>query len=298
MIDGVGFIGLGRMGGPIATRLQGKSNRFTVFDVRTEATDAFAARGAQVADSPAAVASSCEVVFASLPTPDIVRQVALGKDGVSSGGKARIFIDLSTTGPKIAAEVAEGLAAKGIDTIDCPVSGGVAGATNGTLAVIVAGKRPSVERVQDLLGTIGKVFHVGEKPGLGQTMKLCNNLMSATAMAIASEAIVMGTKAGLDPKIMLDVINAGSGRNTATQDKFPKSILPRSFDFGFATGLMYKDVKLCLEEAENLGVQMWVAPAVRQLWLQACAELGPESDFTGIVKVIERLAKVEVKAKS
>jgi 3-hydroxyisobutyrate dehydrogenase-like beta-hydroxyacid dehydrogenase len=286
------------MGGPIATRLQGKSNQFTVFDVRKDAADAFAAKGAKVAESPAAVASTCEIVFASLPTPDIVRQVALGKNGVAAGSKAKIFIDLSTTGPKMAAEIAEGLAAKGIDAIDCPVSGGVAGATNGTLAVIVAGKRASVERVHDLLATIGKVFHVGEKPGLGQTMKLCNNLMSAAAMAIASEAMVMGVKAGLDPKIMLDVINAGSGRNTASTDKFPKSVLPRSFDFGFATGLMYKDVKLCMEEAENLGVQMWVAPAVRQLWMQACNELGPASDFTEIVKVVERLAKVEVKARS
>src|SRR5260370_803170 len=118
---------------------------------------------------------------------------------------------------------------------------------------------------------------------MGQTMKLANNLLSATAMAISSEAIVMGVKAGLDPQVMVEVINSGSGRNTATQDKFPRSVLPRSFDYGFATGLMYKDVKLCLEEAEALGVQMWVGAAVRQLWQFANSELGPGSDFTAIV---------------
>ena len=116
-----------------------------------------------------------------------------------------------------------------------------------------------------LLGIIGKVFWVGEQPGLGQTMKLCNNLLSATAITITSEALVMGTKAGLDPAVMLDVINAGSGRNTATADKFPRCVLPRKFDFGFATELLYKDVRLCLEEAERLGVPMIVGNAVRQL---------------------------------
>ena len=124
------------------------------------------------------------------------------------------------------------------------------------------------------LQAIGKVFYLGEKPGLGQMMKLANNLLSATAMAISCEAMVMGVKAGLDPRVMVDVINAGSGRNSATQEKFPRSILPRTFDYGFATGLMYKDVKLCLEEAQALGVPMWVASAVQQLWLVANASSG------------------------
>jgi len=119
--------------------------------------------------------------------------------------------------------------------------------------------------------------------------------LSATAMAISSEAIVMGVKAGLDPKVMVDVINSGSGRNSATQDKFPRSVLSRSFDYGFATGLMYKDVKLCLEEAEALGVQMWLGAAVRQLWQFANSELGPASDFTAIIKCIEGWAGVEVR---
>lgn len=295
MIDGVGFIGLGKMGGPIATRLLGKCNRLTVFDTRKEAVESMRQKGALVAASPAEVASNSEVVFASLPNPAIVREVALGAKGIVGGSRVKIFVDLSTTGPRNTVEIAAGLAANGIDMIDSPVSGGVAGAINGTLAVMVAGSTTSVDTCRDLLATIGRNFNVGSEPGLGQTMKLCNNLLSATALAISSEAMVMGVKAGLDPRTMLEVINLGSGRNSATQDKFPKSVLPRTFDFGFSTGLMYKDLKLCMEEAEHLGVQMWVAPAVRQIWLQACAELGPESDFSAIVKCVERLAKVEVK---
>jgi 3-hydroxyisobutyrate dehydrogenase-like beta-hydroxyacid dehydrogenase len=146
-----------------------------------------------------------------------------------------------------------------------------------------------------MLKAIGKVFHIGERPGMGQTMKLCNNLLSATAVAATSEVVVFGVKAGLDPTIMIDVINSGSGRNTATQDKFPKSILPRSFDFGFAMGLMYKDVKLCLEEAEAAGVQMKIASAVRELWRLGNDELGADRDFTEVIRVLESRAGVEVK---
>lgn len=296
MIDGIGFIGLGKMGSPIATRLLGLTRQLTVFDVREAAVEPLVAGGGAAAKSVAEVADRCEVVFMSLPQPEIVAEVALGLNGIQGGSKTKILIDLSTTGPRTTEKIAAGLADCGIELIDAPVSGGLAGAVNGTLAVMVAGAASPVERVYELLARIGNVFHVGTRPGLGQTMKLCNNLLSATALAISSEAMVVGVKAGLDPQMMLDVINAGSGRNSATQDKFPRSILNRRFDFGFTTGLMYKDVKLYIEEAEYLGVLTWIAPAVRQLWLQACVELGLQSDFTAIVRCIERLADAQVKA--
>jgi 3-hydroxyisobutyrate dehydrogenase len=149
--------------------------------------------------------------------------------------------------------------------------------------------------VQAILAVIGKLFHVGKEPGQGQTMKLLNNLLSATAMAISSEAVVMGVKAGLDPQMIVDVINAGSGRNSATQDKFPRSILPGTFDFGFATGLSYKDVRLCVDEAETLGVPMIVGAAVRQMLAITQAKFGAASDFTCIAKVIEEWAGVEIR---
>ena len=175
------------------------------------------------------------------------------------------------------------------------MSGGVAGATKGTLAVMAACAREHFARVEPILKHFGKVFYIGARPGMGQTMKLANNLMSAAAMAISCEAVVMGVKAGLDPKVMVEVINAGSGRNSATEEKFPRAILPRSFDYGFSTGLMYKDVKLCLEEAEALQVPMWVGSAVRSLWQYVNGELGPGSDFTAIIQCIEKWAGVEVK---
>ena len=288
----VGFVGLGKMGGAIATRMAGNVRNLTVFDTELSAVERLVGAGAQRAHDLATVAARSEILFLSLPTPAIVRDVARA---LPSGSPLRIVVDLSTTGPQVAGEVALILAERNLQMIDAPVSGGVAGARSGTLAVMAAAEQTVFEQCRALLATIGRVFFVGERPGLGQTMKLCNNLLSATALAVSSEAMVMGVKAGLDPQVMLDVINAGSGRNSATQDKFPRSILPRAFDYGFSTGLMYKDLRLCLEEAERLGVPMWVAPAVRQIWLQAFHELGPESDFTAIIKCIERLAQVEVR---
>ncbi len=298
MAEHLGFIGVGRMGGPMAGRLIDAGQKLTIFDTSRAAMAPLIARGAVVAASARELAAAVETVIVSLPTPDIVREVALGENGIAAGDRVRTVIDLSTTGPRMTQAIAASLKAKGIALIDSPVSGGVSGAQKGTLAVMAACERALFERFEPVLKVFGKVFYIGERPGMGQTMKLANNLLSATAMAISSEAIVMGVKAGLDPQVMVDVINSGSGRNTATQDKFPRSVLPRSFDYGFATGLMYKDVKLCLEEAEALGVQMWVGAAVRQLWQFANAELGPASDFTAIVKCIEAWAGVEVKARA
>lgn len=291
----LGFIGVGRMGNHMARRLVAAGHKVVVYDADPRALQQATADGASAAHSPADVASQAEIVLASLPTPDIVKAVALGGKGVIEGSKVKIFIDLSTTGPRTACEVAEQLETKGIVAVDAPVSGGPAGADKGTLAVMVSGPRSLSEQLTPILSVIGKVFWVGEKPGLGQTMKLCNNLLSATAITITSEALVMGTKAGLDPAVMLDVINAGSGRNTATADKFPRCVLPRKFDFGFATDLLYKDVRLCLEEGERLGVPMIVGNAVRQLVGIAKALKGPGSDITEIVQPVEQWAGVEVK---
>ena len=265
-------------------------------DTRAEALKPLVARGAAAARSPKEVASQTETVLLSLPSPAVAREVALGAGGVIEGARVKTLIDLSTTGATMAREIAAALAAKGIAAVDSPVSGGVSGAVKGTLAVMVACPKTECERLRPMLAHFGKVFHVGEKPGMGQTMKLANNLLSATALAISTEAIVFGVKSGLDPGVMIDVINSGSGRNSATQDKFPRSILPRTFDFGFTTGLMLKDLKLCLEEAEAAGVPMQVAGAVRQIWLETSQELGPEQDFTCIVQMLERRVGVEVRA--
>ena len=290
----IGFVGIGRMGGRMCRRLIEAGYKLTVFDTSEEAVQAMVGLGAKRAETPAAVASAAEIVLASLPFPPVVQAVALGPKGIVEGTRVKIFVDVSTTGSTYAKRVAEGLAAKGITAVDAPVSGGIAGAEKGTVAVMVSCEDATFARVKPVLEVIGKVFHVGKRPGQGQTMKLMNNLLSATAMAITSEAVVMGVKAGLDPKQVIDVINAGSGRNSASQDKFPRCVLPRTFDFGFAIGLLNKDVRLCMEEAEALGVPMVVGSAVRQMLSIATASEGADADMTDLVKTVEKWAGVQV----
>jgi 3-hydroxyisobutyrate dehydrogenase-like beta-hydroxyacid dehydrogenase len=277
----------------MASRLLDAGHTLVIFDTNAAVMKPLADRGATVVSSPAEVASKAETVFLSLPTPPVLQTVAI--DGVLKGTAVKTMIDLSTTGPSVAKVVAKAAAEKGVAWVDSPVSGGIMGATKGTLAVMVSCPKAVFEQVDPLLKVFGRTFHVGEKPGLAQIAKLANNLLAASAIVLTSEAVVMGVKAGLDAKVLIDIINAGSGRNSASQDKFPKAILPRTFDFGFATGLSYKDVRLCLEESEALGVPMVAGAAVRQMLAITNARFGADSDFTCIAKVVEEWAGVEIK---
>jgi 3-hydroxyisobutyrate dehydrogenase-like beta-hydroxyacid dehydrogenase len=291
----IGFVGVGRMGGPMAGRLLDAGYSLSVYDTQSEATKPLVTRGAQLAKSPAEVASAADIVFASLPTPDIAKAVALGANGIIEGTRARILIDLSTTGPGAAKIIADGLKPKNITLVDAPVSGGIRGAVGGTLAVMVSCPKATFETVQPILKNFGKLFYTGEKPGLAQTAKLANNLMAAAAVVITSEAVAMGVKGGLDARVLIDIINASSGRNSASEDKFPRAVLPGTFDFGFTTGLSYKDVRLCVDEAEAMGVPMVCGAVVRQMLAITNAKYGSASDFTSIAKVLEEWAGVEMR---
>jgi hypothetical protein len=292
----IGFIGLGNMGAHMARRLLEAGHRVVVYDTRQEAIGELAARGAVAARSPAEVADAAETVMASLPTPDVVLKVATGPDGVIEGKHVRRFVDLSTTGAVMAQRIFKLLAARGIVQIDSPVSGGVRGAEKGTLAVMASGPLAEIAAIEPALAVIGKIFILGEHPGAGQTMKLVNNVLSATAMTATSEAMVTGMKAGLDPRLMLDVINAGTGRNTATEDKFAKAVLTGTFDLGFTAGLMMKDVNLFLAEREALGVPTDVIDAVARLLKLTCDEAGPDADISAVVQPVEKRAGVKVRA--
>jgi 3-hydroxyisobutyrate dehydrogenase-like beta-hydroxyacid dehydrogenase len=294
MSEPIGFVGLGQMGGPMTRRLLAAGYALVVDDVRGEAVAALIAEGAEATGSPAEVAARVEVVLVSLPTPEVVREVALGPDGLIHGSATRTYVDLSTTGQAVAVEVAQALGERGIVTLDAPVSGGVRGAREGTLAVMAAGPAAELERVRALLEVFGRVFHVGERPGLGQLMKLANNFLSATAIVATAEAVALGVKGGLDAATMLAVINAGTGRNTASEDKFPRQILTGSYAAGFTTGLLTKDLGLCAAAAEALGVPMPVAAAVRAQWQRAVAELGADADITRIVAQVERAADTTI----
>ena len=192
-----------------------------------------------------------------------------------AGQRAKRFVDLSTVGAQTAVQIHDLLAERDIGQVDCPVSGGVGGAQKGTLALMGPGPQPHVAAVRPALDALGNVFFIGERPGLGQTMKLANNLLAATSLAATSEAVVLGVKAGLDPAVMIEVFNAGSGATHASRDKFPRAVLPRTFDYGFATGLMVKDLRLCLEQVEALGLSMEIAKAVGRVWEPHRAKRAP-----------------------
>lgn len=294
----IGFVGVGRMGGPMMKRLRDAGHAVCVYDVSAEATAAAQKLGATVLDSPAAVADAADIVFLSLPNPDIVYDVAAGPKGLVEGRRAKRIIDFSTIGPRMAQKVAAVLGPKGVAYVDAPVSGGLKGAREGTLAVMVSCPKAIYGEIEEILRTFGKSYHLGEGVGQAQVMKLANNLLAAAAIVLTSEAMVMGVKAGLDPKVMLDVINSSTGRNSASQDKFPRSVLPGTFDFGFATGLSYKDVRLCIDEAESMGVPMVAGAVIRQMLAVTQAMYGADSDFTSICRVVESWAGVEVRSRA
>jgi 3-hydroxyisobutyrate dehydrogenase-like beta-hydroxyacid dehydrogenase len=283
----LGFIGVGVMGRPMARRLLEQGHALVIFDKDPAALAELGGLGARVADSVREVADSAEIIFTSLPSPAIFKAVALGQDGIVEGKAVRILVDLSTVGSRAEQEVAAGLLKAGIETVDAPVSGGAAGAARGALAIMVAGNPEAVARVRPLFDVFGKVFIVGEQAGQGQLLKLLNNMLSTTAFAITSEAYAAGIKGGLDPQVMMDVINAGSGKNGATLDKFPKHVLPGTFDFGFPVSSVCKDIGLAVEECQALGVPMWLGNAARQLWNVAAQQDGGGRDLTELVRTIE-----------
>lgn len=283
----VGFIGLGRMGAGMAHRLCAAGVPIIVHDVAPEAVASLVAAGAQAAKNARAVADQAEIILVSLPMPDIVHDVLLGPEGVAGGAKTRIVVDLSTSGPAMAARLFEGLAAHGIASFDAPVSGGVAGAREGRLSLMASGPQAQWPQVEAVLRHFGKTFYMGATPGAGQTMKLVNNLLGAVAIAVTAEGMTMGIKAGLDPARMIEVLNQSTGINSATRDKWPRSVLPRSFNFGFAAALSYKDMRLCVDEAEALGVPLPLGTQVRDLLKRTLDEVGPDADFTAMAKVVE-----------
>jgi len=288
----VGFVGLGAMGTPMVEALLDGGFAVLVADVRAEAAEALVERGATAASSAAEVADGAETVLVSLPLPEVVRTVA---GEVGSGGAMRTFVDLSTTGPSTTEAIAAGLQANGIRYLDAPVSGGVAGAAERRLTVMASGDEAVFADVKPLLATFATtILHVGAAPGQGQLAKLLNNLLSATAFAITSEATTLGVRGGLDPATLLDVFNASTGRNTATSDKFPRQVLTRAFASGFRLKLMTKDVELCLAEARSRGHAMPVGGLVQQLWTLAAAQAEEEADHTEFVRLAEEWAGVEV----
>jgi len=297
-VKSLGFVGIGQMGLPMARNLLRAGFELIVFDVNLEALSAIRDAGATAAASPAQVASQVDVVLVSLPTPAVVRSVALGPQGLVEGTRIKSYVDLSTTGSVIAKEVANALDAQGISTLDCPVSGGQRGAEAGTLTLMISGALELSEQLDPVLTAIGnEQFYVGADIGLAQTCKLCNNFLSAANNVAAAEAMVTATKGGLDPQVALDVINASSGRNSATADKFAELVLTRRFDKSMKTRLLHKDLNLFTAEAEALGVPAWVGAHVKQLLAYSISQGMGDAASVTMIQHWERWAGVEVGSK-
>jgi 3-hydroxyisobutyrate dehydrogenase-like beta-hydroxyacid dehydrogenase len=295
----LGFVGLGAMGAPMVRRLLAAGHRVLAHDSNPAALSAAVSGGAEARGGAAAVAAEAEVVLVSLPTPAAVKAVALGPGGLVEGGALRIYVDLSTTGARVAREVADGLAPRAVVALDAPVSGGMSGAEAGTLSVMASGERAAFERVRPVLEVIGSnTVFVGEAVGQGQTLKLVNNLLAATTWAAACETMAMGVKAGLEPELMVSVLNASSGHSFPTERFAAGPVLSRRFDFGFRMELMAKDMRLALEEAEALGLVMPTCGAARMLYGLALAQGAASADVTELVRVTEGWAGVEVVARS
>jgi 3-hydroxyisobutyrate dehydrogenase-like beta-hydroxyacid dehydrogenase len=291
----IGFIGVGSMGAPMAANLLGKGYPVTVHDVHAPAVAALVQRGATGAASARAVAAACETVFICLPSLDSIREVLLGADGLHHGGRIRIVANCSTVGPSFVRELTEGLTSTAIKFIDCPVTGGADAARGGSLSITVSGSQDGYAEIRPLLDCLAAhIFYVGGEPGQAQLMKLINNMLSFAAFVSACEAFALGVKAGLDPDVMVEVINTGTGRNSATTHKFPKNILPRTFDYGAKMMISYKDITLFLEEAERFGVPTWLAPVVKQVIGYAISQDGDGNDVSTLVRHYEKWCGIEI----
>jgi 3-hydroxyisobutyrate dehydrogenase-like beta-hydroxyacid dehydrogenase len=284
----LGFIGLGQMGGPMAANITRGGFELSVYD--KAGTAARAPEGATAAASVAEVAGRAESVFLSLPDGPAAIEVAR-RIVAADARRATVVIDLSTIGPAAARQAAGILSAAGVTYIDAPVSGGQAGARAGSITIMWAGPGAQLQRHREVLASFCKnPFHVGEAPGQGQALKIINNFLSGTAMAATSEAMLYGLTQGLDMATMLDVINVSTGANSATRDKFPNRILTGTYDAGFKTALLAKDIRLYLDNARAAGAPDAVGSVVAELW-RDCDRALPESDFTRVYEYLRDRAK-------
>ena len=287
----LGFVGLGNIGEPMCRRLLENGYEVSIYDTDPKAVSRLGDMPAEPARNLETLVSSAEVVILSLPGSDVVEEVVLGEGGLAEGlSSGKVLIDTSSSKPSSTRELAEKLAESGVEMLDAPVSGGVLRAEEGKLAVMVGGKGEVFERCRGIFEAFGeKNFHVGDH-GAGHLVKSLSNLLSATTLASAAEAVILAQKAGVAPETLLEVINAGNGRSYSTEVKFPNFILNRSFDDGFALGLMVKDLKIALETAAEIGHPMFSGSAISQLWQAAFARgHGPEG-HTSIYAFLENLS--------
>jgi len=295
----IGFIGLGAMGKPMAKNLLKAEFDLTVYDVNRGAVEQLRESGAVGAATPKEVALASDIVITMLPNFQIVNSVMHGESGVLAGSKkGMILVDMSSVSPTQTRQIAPLAEEKGIAYMDAPVSGGVAGAEKGTLTIMVGGAAQVVEKVMPVFQAMGKkIYHVGSV-GSGDAMKIVNNLLLGINMAALAEALILGTKAGLDPRMMQDIIGTSSGNSYVLEAKMPNFILKGNFQPGFAIDLQYKDLELAAQTGKDLGVPMFLGNIAQQVFEQAKVSGLGKKDISAVIEMWEKMVGCEVREKA
>lgn len=293
MSEKIGFIGLGAMGQPMSRRLLAAGYKLVVYDLRKEAIEVLVEKGAEAAASVKEVAEKCRKVITIVPNSEAVEKVVFGGQGFLEGAQAGdILIEMTSAYPPSTLKINEALRVKGIHMIDAPVSGGVIGAEAGTLSIMVGGEEVILAACRPILSVMGKnLFYMG-RIGAGHAMKAINNFLSATTLAATSEAVILATKLGLNPQRVVEVLQVSTGRSYSTEIKFPKYILPRTYNSGFALGLMYKDIDTVTRMAREYKIPMFLAHLVQQIFGLALAKNGEKEDHTAVFSCLEDLANL------
>ena len=286
----VGLIGLGNMGGPMAAHLKGVAGELRLFDARAEVTARVAEEtGGRATSSLAELGRGADIVITMLPNAGVVRAVVLGEGGeglADALSPGAIVVDMSSSFPPATKELGAALKARGIALLDAPVSGGVRKAIAGTLAIMLGGDdAAALDRAEPVLASMGRIIRTGPL-GSGHAVKALNNFVSAAGLAAAAEAVIVGEKFGLDPGVIVDVLNASTGRNNSTEVKMHQFVLNRAFNSGFALDLMAKDIKAAADLAEGLGLEMPNLAAAAALWREAQGALGEGADHTEIARYL------------
>lgn len=292
-----GFIGVGKMGGPMCRNLIRKGHEVVVHDPDAQAAARCTAEGAGEAGSPRAVAGQCEVVFTCLPYPHIVEEVALGPEGIAAGAHDGLVVaDFSTNDPAIVRRIAAELEGRGVPFLDAPVAGGVPGAESATISIMVGGDKAAFQRILPLFRTMGeKIYHVGGSGG-GAVFKILNNMLGFCNMAAASEAFMMVARAGFDPDTFLEVLENSSGRSGALE-RFRRKVLPGNFDAEFTLDLAYKDLGLALKLGEETGVPL-MFPGIVKHWMMEGRAIGlGHEDLCTLMRVLEHNLQTEVRSR-
>jgi 3-hydroxyisobutyrate dehydrogenase len=286
--SGIAFVGCGRMGGPMARRLLEAGHSVRAYDVDERALRAVADAGATTAGSPREAAAGVPVVITMLPDPPVVETAARGPEGLLAGlAGGALWLEMSSSRPATTKALAEAAAERGAALLDAPVSGGVAGAEAGSLTIMLGGPAALVERARPLLAELGSsLVHVGDRPGDGDAAKTINNMLSATNLAAAAEALAMGMRAGLDPERLVECVNGGTGASNAMEKKVGGQVLMGKFASRFTLGQYLKDLGIARGLADDQRVPTPVNGAAHAVWTAQAARGAADEDHTRLVALL------------